>query len=131
MEFRDDSFLLQFMSDFMFQDGTKDGTFYLSITYENDTTIARNIHFSMSGLTQLRFPENNESGMKKMRGFVYLNEDKERSTTLRLLFLSNIQLIRFHKQFIELPHEEIKNDSLQSDSVGGRTETEVVRSRAS
>ena len=123
-----DSFLFQFMSDFMFQDGTKDGILYLAITYENDTTIARNIHFSMSGLTQLRFPENNESSIMKIRGFVYLNEDKERTTTLRLLFLNNIQLIRFHKQFIELPHEEIKKDSLQSDSVGERTDTEIVRS---
>ena len=120
-----DCFLMQFMSDYIFQNGSKSTVLYLTITYDNDTTIARNIHFSSSGLTQLRVPEYEAANVKQIRGFFYLKGDNDRSTTARLLFIDNIQLIRFHKQRLEF-NEKIKKDSLSSDSLGRRLPTSHV-----
>lgn len=117
-----DSFLLQFMSDFMFQDGSRTSTVNMAVTYDNDTTISKNIIFSSAGLTQLRIPAFENHTVKRLRGYFYLGGGSERSTTTRLLFLDNIQLIRFHSA----RHEETKKDSVESDSVGGQLSEDIV-----
>lgn len=112
---RGDSFLLQFMSDYIYQDGSKNGVVYLACTYEDDrgrdTIISRNLHFLSSGVTQLNFPAYDDGDLRELRGFFYLGDGNDRATTVRLLFLSNVQLIRFHKK-----HEE-KKDSLSQVSI--------------
>lgn len=113
---RGDSFLLQFMSDYVYQDGSKNGVVYLACTYEDDngrdTTISRNLHFLSSGITQLNIPAYDDGDLKELRGFFYLGDGNDRTTTVRLLFLSNVQFIRFHKK-----HEETKKDSLSQAGV--------------
>lgn len=113
---KNDSFMMQFMADYMFQDGTRDAILYVSVTYDNDTTISKTSRFASSGLMQLRIPEYDHN-IKKMRGFFYLSGGNERTTTTRLLFLNNIQLIRFHSPKQE---DEAKKDSIESDTNGGR-----------
>lgn len=120
-----DSFLMQFMSDFMFQDGMRSCTLNMAVTYDNDTTISRNIVFSYAGLTQLRIPAFENHGIKRLRGYFYLAGGSDRTTTTRLLFLDNIQLIRFHSE----QYEENQKDSIKSDSIGGQLRLESVRSR--
>ena len=116
---RGDSFLLQFMSDYVYQDGSKNGVVYLACTYGDDrgrdTTISRNLHFLSSGISQLQFPAYDEGDLKELRGFFYLGDGNDRTTTVRFLFLSNVQLIRFHKK-----HEETKKDSLSQAGVPAR-----------
>lgn len=113
---RGDSFLLQFLSDYVYQDGSKNGVVYLACTYEDDrgrdTVISRNLHFLATGISQLTFPAYDDGDLKELRGFFYLGDGNDRTTTVRLLFLSNVQLIRFHKQ-----HEENKKDSLSQAGV--------------
>ena len=114
-----DSFLLQFVSDYTYQDGTKNGVVYMAFTYNGehgDTTISRNLHFLTSGISQLRFPECNDADLKDIRGFFYLGDGNDRSTTTRLLFINNVQLIRFHKK-----HEETKKDSLSQSSAANKS----------
>ena len=110
------------MSDFMFQDGLRTSTVNMAVTYDNDTTISKNIIFSSAGLTQLRIPAFENHTVKRLRGYFYLGGGSERSTTTRLLFLDNIQLIRFHSA----RHEETKKDSVESDSVGGQLSEDIV-----
>ena len=113
---RGDSFLMQFMSDYIYQDGSKNGIVYLAATYTGDngrdTTISRNLHFLNTGISQLMLPAYDGGDMKELRGFFYLGDGNDRSTTVRLLFLSNVQFIRFHKK-----HEETKKDSLPQDNI--------------
>lgn len=122
---RGDSFLLQFMSDYIYQDGSKNGVVYLACTYEDDqgrdTTISRNLHFLASGISQLNFPAYDDGDLKELRGFFYLGDGNERSTTVRLLFLNNVQFIRFHKK-----HEETKKDSLSQNSIPAGDEQSVA-----
>lgn len=123
---RGDAFVLQFMSDFTFQQGMKNGLVYLAVEYP-DTIIARNLHFSTSGISQLRFEGYDKADIRGMRGFFYLGDGDEMSSALRLLFLSNIQLIRFHQQ---QKHEEgLSTDSLSRDSSGERLTDEAVGGR--
>lgn len=116
-----DSFLMQFMSDFMYQDGSRNGTLYVAVTYDNDSVVARNLHFSMAGLSQLRIASLDGHTVKRLRGFFYLTGNNERSSTIRLLFLNNIQLIRFHN----LNHGQEQKDSISSDSITQRAADEI------
>jgi hypothetical protein len=116
---RGDSFLMQFMSDYLFQDGAKSGLVYLAVTYDNDTIVTRNVRFSASGLSQLHFPALEDRDIKTIRGFFFLGDTNDRSTTTRLLFLSNVQLIRFHKQK-KTDEEKQATDSLQPAGPAGR-----------
>lgn len=111
-----DSFLLQFMSDFMYQDGTRDGVAYIAVTYDNDTTISRNIHFSTIGLSQMRVPAYEHHGIKQFQGFFFVKSAGDQPTTTHILFLNNIQLIRFHKKINE--NEEDKKDSNTPNRTG-------------
>ena len=116
---RGDSFLLQFMSDYIYQDGSKNGVVYLACTYEDDkgrdTTISKNLHFLASGVSQLNFPAYDDGDLKELRGFFYLGDGNDRTSTVRLLVLSNVQFIRFHKK-----HEETKKDSLSQNNIPAR-----------
>lgn len=113
-----DTFLMQFMSDFVFQQGTKDGLLYVAVVYP-DTTIVRNTRFTYSGLTQLRIDSYVKDSPKLIKGYFHLGGSNQNSTTLRLLFIDNIQLIRFHKKYEEPVNTQA--DSLSRDSLAGRT----------
>jgi hypothetical protein len=120
-----DALLLMFMSDYMYQQGNKDGMVYLAVEYE-DTVVSRNLHFAVAGLSQLRVSEDTARTIKKIKGFFYLNGGFEPTTATRMLFLNNVQLIRFHTK-----HEEIPTDSIPRDSIGGSLPTDSVGGRDS
>ena len=92
-----DSFMLSFKSDFLYQGGTKDAVCYLAVRYANDSIASSVVHFSTSGISQLRIGECSER-VKEVSGFFYLGEGFVKSADLKMLFLTNIQLIRFHKK---------------------------------
>lgn len=95
-----DAFLLNFMADFIYQGGTKDAVVYLAVKYDNDSISTHVTHVSVSGIAQLRVPENTANTVKVINGFIYLNRGTDESNTLKLLFVNQIQLIRFHKQIV-------------------------------
>lgn len=101
-----DVFLLHFMSDFMFQSGTKEGVAVLNVYYEEDTIVSKAVHFSSSGMNRLRIENPAHLTPKKVNGFFYI-AGGENSNVLRLLFVNSIQLIRFHQE-----KQEVKNDSI-------------------
>lgn len=109
-----DELMLMFMSDYMYQTGNKNGMAYISVDY-GDTVVSRNLHFSTSGVSQLRVPGDTTRVIKTVKGFFYLDNAFESSTSTRLLFLSNVQLIRFHTQ-----DEKITTDRLSRDDSGER-----------
>lgn len=118
---RGDAFLLQFMSDFLYQSGNKVSLVYIAVDY-GDTIVSQNLRFSSSGLTQLRFADTLGKDIKRLRGYFYIDNGHEITTTTRVLFLSNIQLIRFHNS----NHEEKTENSLSPDTAGQRLITDTV-----
>lgn len=105
-----DSFMLSFMTDYMYQNGTKDGVAYIAIKYSNDSLEGFSSRVTSSGRTQLRVPSNNEFGIKEIKGFIYLGKGNDDGSTLKLMFVSNINLLRFHKQKEDEKAELREND---------------------
>lgn len=94
-----DHFLLSFNSSFIFQEGTRDGIAYLAIVYENDSVATQMHRIGSSGHIQMRMGNSSNLSIKALKGFFYLGRGMmESKSTLRLMFLNNIHLIRFHKR---------------------------------
>ena len=92
-----DSFMLAWNSNFLYQSGSKDAVAYLAVKYKNDSVISKVTHFSVDGYSQLRI-EGCDEPVKEISGFIYLGQGYEVTSTMRMLIVSNIQLIRFHKK---------------------------------
>ena len=111
-----DSFMLSFKSDFLYQGGNKDALLYLAVKYTNDSIVAQATHFSVSGINQLRI--NPVDLMpKEIMGYFYLGQGYEKSSDLRLLSISDIQLIRFHKKKEEGAEEKTLETPIEPDSI--------------
>ena len=113
-----DSFMLTFKSDFLYQGGSKDAMVYLALKYENDSIASQIVHFSVSGNTQLRM-NTCDLKVKEVMGFFYLGQGNEKNMDLRLLFMTDVQLVRFHKQKKDDRKSEAKNEpaSVKTDSI--------------
>ena len=119
-----DSFMMTFKSDFLYQGGSKDGLLYLAMKYDNDSVASAVSRFSVSGISQLRINASDHR-VREISGYFYLGEGYEKSPDLKLLFLTNIQLIRFHKQKgddkpVVPAKKPEERDSSQTDSMRPR-----------
>ena len=103
-----DSFMLTWNSSFLYQSGSKDAVAYMAIRYKNDSIASVVTHFSVDGRTQLRMSGCDEP-VKEIKGFIYLGQGYEPNSTMRMLIISDIQLIRFHK-----PEKEDKDPEPQT-----------------
>jgi hypothetical protein len=111
---RGDSFMFQFMSEYIWQSGSKDLTVCIVCKYEGDSIIQTSNHISVAGTAQVRVPAYREKKLKEMRGFIYLSDGDDDSNTQKMLFVSQIQLIRFHDKM--LANEEITNDESSTEA---------------
>ena len=117
-----DHFMLAFRSNYLYQSGAKDAIVYLALKYENDSIVSKVTRFSVSGDTQLRI-DDCDLKVKEVMGYFYLGDGNEKNTDLKLLFLTDIHLIRFHKQetdkSLKPVNEVIKTDTTKTipDSV--------------
>ena len=124
-----DHFLLSFNSSFIFQEGTRDGIAYLAIVYENDSVATQMHRIGSSGHIQMRMGNSSNLSIKALKGFFYLGRGMmESKSTLRLMFLNNIHLIRFHKR----DGEQEDNTPVGGQRVmdGGRKQIDSLRSGA-
>lgn len=92
-----DSFMLTFMTNYLYQKGTKEATAYIDVKYSNDSIASFSSTISVSGQSQLRVMECSKYDIKEIRGFIYLNRGNDDSETMKLMFIDNIQFVRFHK----------------------------------
>lgn len=102
-----DSFLFYLMVDFMYQTGTKDALSCLTARLENDSIISRVNRITVSGVNQLRLNIDDSLAVKELYGFFYLGKGNDQSSTLKLMFLKDIQLIRFHNKSVR---QDLKQD---------------------
>ena len=106
-----DSFMFQFMTEHIWQTGSKDAVVCLCAAYEGDSIMQVVSHSSVSGIVQLRLPANRTQKFRELRGFIYLTSDGEETDSRKLMFVSQIQLIRFHNKEIQEKYEQAKQDS--------------------
>ena len=112
-----DSFMFQFVSEYLYQNGSKDAVVCIVTKYEGDSILQTTNHVSVSGLAQMRVPANREKKLKEMRGFIYLNDGGDISETRKMMYVSQLQLIRFHSKEILKADETAGKDSVQTDSL--------------
>ncbi|MBO4720485.1 MAG: DUF4296 domain-containing protein [Prevotella sp.] len=110
-----DRFMLAFKTLFLYQGGSKDALVYLALKYENDSIVSKVTRFSVTGDTQLRIDACDQK-VKEVMGYFYLGDGYEKNTDLKLLFLTDIHLIRFHKQKNDQPTKPA-TETLKADSV--------------
>lgn len=94
-----DKLLLNFKSNFIFQDGMRDGIAMLAVVLGNDSVVSRVSHMSSNMKTTLQLDDNDSLGIKEIRGFFTLsksNDNNSSSTTLQLMNIESIQLLRVH-----------------------------------
>lgn len=94
-----DRLVLSFKTDFIFQDGMRDGIAYLAVVMGNDSIVTRNTHLSSSMPSSMQIDDNDSLGIKEIKGFFMLaknNNANSSSTTLQLMSVNNIKLIRIH-----------------------------------
>ena len=92
-----DSFILAWNSNFLYESGSKDAVAYMAVKYKNDSIVSTVTHFSVDGRTQIRIDGCDEP-VKEISGFIYLGKGYDPTSTIRMLIVTDIQLIRFHKQ---------------------------------
>lgn len=116
-----DKLMLSFDTQFIIQDGTKDAVAMLAVTFQNDSVATRVVHMQSSENYSLSISDDDRIGIKGIKGFISLqNRREETQTTLKLLFLQNIRLIRCHqKEQPAMPAKEevgVKADTLPTET---------------
>ena len=97
-----DRMILDFDAQFIYQDGIRDAQAVLAVTYDNDSTEYTNNMVQSTSHYQLQINNTGRLRIKSVRGFWLLSDQPQSSgtstTTLKLLVLNNVRLIRMHTQ---------------------------------
>lgn len=105
-----DRFLLDFETQFIYQDGMRDARALLAVTYTNDSTEYTTCMLSSSSRYHLQIDNAGRLGIKSVRGFWILNNgtssDFTSSSTLRLLVVSKIRLVKMHTKEQPVPSQQ-------------------------
>ena len=92
-----DLLMLDFDTQFIYQDGLRDAIVVLTVTFTNDSIATQTLHVSSTSHYQLQIGDD-ELGIKRVRGYFILGNNGDMSTTtLKMLIVSNISFIRMHR----------------------------------
>lgn len=95
-----DRIMLNFDTQFIFQDGMRDGVAVLAVEFKNDSIATQNVRMSSSSHFSMTIEDERRLGIKRVRGFFLLNGNVgagQNLSTLKLMFIDNIQLVRMHQ----------------------------------
>lgn len=96
-----DRIILDFDAQFIYQDGMRDAQAVLAVTYDNDSTEVYSNGVMSTSHYQLQINNTGRLRVKSVRGFWILSDGSSTSaaassTTLKLLIVNNVRLIRMH-----------------------------------
>lgn len=92
-----DRFIMIFNTRFLYQDGVKDGMAQMAVRFDNDSVGVRIMRMSTDSPFRLEMPNNDSLGIKSVRAVFYLGRDQySTSTTMKMMMLNNIRLVRCH-----------------------------------
>lgn len=110
-----DSFMLDFNAEFIYQDGMRDGVAVLAVCFQNDSVASQMIRIQNKQHCSVTVTDRDSLGIKRVKGFFLLNKGNFTSdnseTTLKLMFLQQVKLIRMHAKKEKATAEE-KKDSV-------------------
>ncbi len=91
-----DAFMWRFMPSFLYKDGSREGHAALMVRFTNDSVAATTQRFGGNYYVELRVRTMEKDTVKSVSGFVYI-PGADGVTTYRMVALTNLSLIRFHK----------------------------------
>lgn len=120
-----DRLMLDFDAQFIYQDGMRNGVAMLAVQFGNDSIAQRTIMIQSTPHYSVELSDADSLGIKSVKGyFMLMNDDNgtgvSSQTTLKLMFLEHIKLIRMHPQKpVAAPSgssSSASSDSLRKDS---------------
>lgn len=120
-----DRLMLDFDAQFIYQDGMRNGVAMLAVQFGNDSIAQRTIMIQSTQHYSVELSDADSLGIKSVKGyFMLMNDDNgtgvSSQTTLKLMFLEHIKLIRMHPQKpVAAPagsSPSVSCDSLRKDS---------------
>lgn len=120
-----DRLMLDFDAQFIYQDGMRNGVAMLAVQFGNDSIAQRTIMIQSSQHYSVELSDDDSLGVKSVKGYFMLmngdnGTDVSSQTTLKLMFLEHIKLIRMHPQKpVAAPagsSSSVSSDSLRKDS---------------
>lgn len=98
-----DRLMLDFDAQFIYQDGMRNGVAMLAVQFGNDSIAQRTIMIQSTQHYSVELSDVDSLGIKSVKGyFMLMNDDNgmgvSSQTTLKLMFLEHIKLIRMHPQ---------------------------------
>ena len=120
-----DRLMLDFDAQFIYQDGMRNGVAMLAVQFGNDSIAQRTIMIQSTQHYSVELSDDDSLGIKSVKGyFMLMNDDNgtgvSSQTTLKLMFLEHIKLIRMHPQKpVAAPAgsaASASSDSLRKDS---------------
>lgn len=120
-----DRLMLDFDAQFIYQDGMRNGVAMLAVQFGNDSIAQRTIMIQSTQHYSVELSDADSLGIKSVKGyFMLMNDDNgtgvSSQTTLKLMFLEHIKLIRMHPQKpVAEPagsSSSASSDSLRKDS---------------
>ena len=96
-----DRLMLDFDAQFIYQDGMRNGVAMLAVQFGNDSIAQRTIMIQSTQHYSVELSDDDSLGIKSVKGyFMLMNDDNgtgvSSQTTLKLMFLEHIKLIRMH-----------------------------------
>lgn len=95
-----DKFILSFKTDFLYQDGNRNGFAVMALRLANDSVITRSCSMMNSSTFNIEMEDSRRLGIKGLRCYI-LDRDSDNphdknSSTMRMMVVSDIKLIRMH-----------------------------------
>jgi len=132
-----DRLMLDFDAQFIYQDGMRNGVAMLAVQFGNDSIAQRTIMIQSTQHYSVELSDADSLGIKSVKGyFMLMNDDNgtgvSSQTTLKLMFLEHIKLIRMHPQKpVAAPSgssSSASSDSLRKDSASSASSSSGEKS---
>lgn len=112
-----DRLTLSYKTQFIFQDGMRDLVCLFAVTLKNDSVISEMRHVNNSDqVTSLTLEDWDGHGIKNIR--IYFmparNLSEDLTTTLKLISVSNVRMIRNHSNRAQKDTDKVRGDSLKT-----------------
>lgn len=92
-----DRLMLNFDSQFIVQDGARDVIAVVAVKFSNDSIAQQNVRATSNSHYTLTICDNERLGIKELHGFFLANKgENDSETTLKLVCLYNVRLVRMH-----------------------------------
>lgn len=112
-----DRLMLDFDSQFIYQDGMRDGVAVLAVTFSNDSVASSILRVTNSQHYSMQVEDRDSLGIKSVRGYFLLgrgdfSSGDLSSTTIKLMFVQNVRLVRMHPRKVKETPVNTSGDSV-------------------